>query len=43
MLNQPIEAIFEYGLHEYIVDFIAANNGLAAQIETDFNFQDRVG
>ncbi len=43
MLNQPIEAIFEYGLHEYILDFIVANNGLAAQIETDFNFQDRIG
>ena len=42
MLNQPIEAIFEHGLHEYISDFIIANNGLAAQIETDFNFQDRI-
>ena len=43
VLNKPIEAIFEYGLHEYISDFIRANNRLAAQIETDFNFQDRVG
>ena len=43
ILSKPIEAIFEYGLHQYIGDFIVANNGLAAQIETDFNFQDRVG
>jgi uncharacterized alpha-E superfamily protein len=43
ILSRPIEAIFEYGLHEYISDFIRANNGLAAQIETDFNFQDRIG
>ncbi len=43
VLGQPIEAIFEYGLHEYISRFVIANNGLAAQIETDFNFQDRIG
>ncbi|VWX57799.1 alpha-E domain-containing protein [Sphingorhabdus sp. 109] len=43
ILRRPIEAIFDYGLHEYIADFIRANNGLAAQIETDFNFHDRVG
>jgi uncharacterized alpha-E superfamily protein len=41
--QQPIEAIFDIGLHEYINEFIKANNGLAAQIETDFNFQDRIG
>ncbi len=43
ILSRPIEAIFESGLHEYISDFIAANNRLAAQIEMDFNFQDRIG
>ncbi|PHR21303.1 MAG: hypothetical protein COA41_03165 [Sphingopyxis sp.] len=43
ILSRPIEAIFEHGLHEYISEFIIANNGLAAQIETDFNFQDRIG
>ncbi|WP_373491655.1 alpha-E domain-containing protein [Parasphingorhabdus sp.] len=43
LLSRPIEAIFEYGLHQYISDFIKANNGLAAQIESDFNFQDRIG
>jgi len=43
ILSRPIEAVFEYGLHEYILDFIVANNGLAAQIETDFNFQDGGG
>lgn len=38
-INQPIETIFEDGLHEYILRFIAANNALAAQIEGDFRFQ----
>lgn len=42
-LDQPIETIFDFGLHEFINGFIKANNGLAAQIETDFNFQDRIG
>jgi uncharacterized alpha-E superfamily protein len=42
LLSQPIQNIFEAGLHEFIVEFLAANNGLAAQIETDYNFQDRI-
>ncbi|MGB5722786.1 MAG: alpha-E domain-containing protein [Parasphingorhabdus sp.] len=42
LLNQPIQTIFDGGLHEFIVEFLAANNGLAAQIETDYNFQDRM-
>ena len=42
LLNQPIQTIFDGGLHEFIVEFLAANNGLAAQIESDYNFQDRI-
>lgn len=43
LLGQPVQNIFEAGLHEFIIEFLAANNGLAAQIETDYNFQDRIG
>jgi len=40
LINQPIENIFETGLHEFLLKFIAANNHLATQIETDFRFQE---
>ena len=33
-----IESIFDYGLHEYIVDFLRDNNALGQQIEQDFRF-----
>jgi uncharacterized alpha-E superfamily protein len=33
-----IEAIFSDGLHEFITDFITANNRLGAQIEQDYRF-----
>ncbi len=39
-LQQPIQSIFDYGLHEFIEQFLASNNALGAQIETDFNFHD---
>ncbi len=39
LINQPIENIFEDGLHEYLLRFIDANNALASQIESDFRFQ----
>jgi uncharacterized alpha-E superfamily protein len=39
LIDQPIEAIFENGLHEYLLRVIDANNALAAQIESDFRFQ----
>lgn len=42
LLGQPVKSIFENGLHEFIVEFLAANNSLAAQIEKDYNFQDRI-
>jgi uncharacterized alpha-E superfamily protein len=42
LLGQPVQNIFEGGLHEFIIEFLVANNGLAAQIETDYNFQDRI-
>ncbi|WP_339823930.1 alpha-E domain-containing protein [uncultured Parasphingorhabdus sp.] len=42
LLGQPVQNIFEAGLHEFIIEFLAANNSLAAQIETDYNFQDRI-
>ncbi len=32
------EAIFEAGLHEFILDFLSDVAGLAAQIETDYRF-----
>jgi uncharacterized alpha-E superfamily protein len=33
-----IDGIFENGLHEFIADFIARNQGLAAQVQSDFRF-----
>ena len=33
-----IASIFDYGLHEYIVDFLRENNALGHQIEQDFRF-----
>ena len=33
-----IASIFDYGLHEYIVDFLRDNNALGQQIEQDFRF-----
>ena len=38
LLGQPIEAIFESGLHEFIVKFLVANNSLATQIALDYRF-----
>lgn len=42
-LKRSIETIFDGGLHEFVGEFIIANNQLAAQIEIDFNFHDRIG
>ncbi|WP_017931999.1 alpha-E domain-containing protein [Robiginitomaculum antarcticum] len=36
--GKSISEIFEGGLHEFIIDFLARNNALAAQIETDYRF-----
>jgi uncharacterized alpha-E superfamily protein len=36
--NQTIEAIFNAGLHEFILNFIRENTALAASIETDYRF-----
>ncbi|WP_421854034.1 alpha-E domain-containing protein [Oricola sp.] len=36
--GNTVEAIFEYGLHEFIEDFIRDNNALARQIESDYRF-----
>ncbi len=33
-----IASIFDYGLHEYIVDFLRDNNALGQQIEQDYRF-----
>ena len=35
-----IEAIFEQGLHQFIGEFLAANNTLALQIQRDYRFVD---
>lgn len=37
-LSQPIETIFENGLHEYLRDFLAANAALARRIEREYRF-----
>lgn len=36
--DRSIESIFDYGLHEFVTDFIIRNNALGAQIETDYRF-----
>jgi uncharacterized alpha-E superfamily protein len=36
--DQTIETIFEYGLHEFILDFLRENFALGAQIEQDYRF-----
>ena len=36
--NTTIASIFDYGLHEYIVDFLRDNNALGQQIQRDFRF-----
>lgn len=33
-----IEAVFERGLHEFLIEFIRCNNALAIQVEEDFRF-----
>lgn len=38
-MDQPIERIFDNGLHEFLLEFLDANNNLAAQIERDYRFQ----
>lgn len=37
-LSHDVQAIFDYGLHEYIQDVVAALYELGAQIETDYRF-----
>jgi uncharacterized alpha-E superfamily protein len=37
-LTHDVEAIFDYGLHEYIQDVVAALHELGTQIETDYRF-----
>lgn len=36
--DNPIEAIFETGLHEFIVEFVRGNTVLGNQIEQDYRF-----
>lgn len=36
--GRTIQSIFEVGLHDFTVDFIAANNRLGAAIENDYRF-----
>jgi uncharacterized alpha-E superfamily protein len=36
--ENSVEAIFDYGLHEFIEDFIRDNNALGRQIEADYRF-----
>jgi uncharacterized alpha-E superfamily protein len=37
--NSNIQNIFDYGLHEFILEFLEENSRLASQIELDFRFQ----
>ncbi len=37
-MAHEIDAIFDYGLHEYIQDFLGGLNDLSNQIEADFRF-----
>jgi uncharacterized alpha-E superfamily protein len=36
--NKQIETVFEFGLHEFLTDFIARNNRLGADIASAYNF-----
>lgn len=36
--SQTIQSIFDYGLHEFVADFIRRNNTLGQQIEKDYRF-----
>lgn len=36
--SQTIEAVFDYGLHEFIGEFLESNRKLAQQIEIDYRF-----
>ena len=36
--GRTIDSIFESGLHEYLVDFLAANDALGRRIERDYRF-----
>ncbi len=36
--SNSVEKIFEFGLHEFIVDFLNDNAAFAAQLESDFRF-----
>ena len=37
-MSHDIEAIFDYGLHEYIQDVIGTLGGVSRQIEIDYRF-----
>ncbi|KPA20722.1 hypothetical protein shim_31750 [Shimia sp. SK013] len=39
-LSHDIDAVFEYGLHDYIQKFLALLAELSGQIETDFRFSE---
>ena len=38
--NQDMNAIFEYGLHEFISDFLRDSAALGRQIEIDYRFSE---
>lgn len=38
--SQEIDAVFKYGLHEFIAEFLNKNRALADQIETDYRFNE---
>ena len=36
--NSSVQSVLDFGLHEYIENFLRDNNALAQQIERDFRF-----
>ncbi len=40
-LGQSIDTIFDSGIHEFVEDFLVANNRVSEQIASDYNFLDR--
>ena len=38
LLDRSVESIFEQGLHEFVLEFIACNQSLASAIAEDYRF-----
>ncbi|MBA5775961.1 alpha-E domain-containing protein [Stappia sp. F7233] len=38
LTDRKMSEVFQYGLHEFLSDFISRNNGLSLQLSADYNF-----